>query len=90
MPTALSIPYVGASVAVAIGLLVFSPCLLIPFTRNLLAQLALTLSGYFRPRPDPAMEIVLRTAFAEFDKELSTILGDRITPGHRRLCEPPA
>jgi hypothetical protein len=39
--------------------------------------LALTVSGYFRRPPDPAAEATLRAAFAEFDRELTTILEAR-------------
>ena len=45
--------------------------------RRPLAHAALTITGYLRPRPDPAVERALRTAFAEFDRELSVILADR-------------
>lgn len=41
------------------------------------ANAALTVTGYLRRRPDPAVERRLRTAFAEFDKDLAEILGDR-------------
>src|SRR5579875_2183442 len=39
--------------------------------------LALTVSGYFRRRPDRTAEAGLRAAFAELDRELSVILADR-------------
>jgi hypothetical protein len=42
-----------------------------------LADTALTVSGYLRRRPDPAVERQLRAAFAEFDRDLARILGDR-------------
>jgi hypothetical protein len=41
------------------------------------AQAALTVTGYLRPRPDPAAENALRIAFAELDRGLTEILGDR-------------
>jgi hypothetical protein len=31
-------------------------------------------SGYLRPRPDPWLEVALREAFAEFDRDLAAIL----------------
>jgi hypothetical protein len=34
-------------------------------------------TGYLRPRPDPAAEQALRAAFAELDRDLAEILGDR-------------
>jgi hypothetical protein len=45
--------------------------------RELLAHAALTVTGYLRPRPDPAVEDALRTAFADLDRDLAEILGDR-------------
>jgi hypothetical protein len=45
--------------------------------RELLAGAALTVTGYLRPRPDPAIERMLRAAFADLDRELGEILGDR-------------
>jgi len=40
-------------------------------------HMALTVAGHLRRRPDPVMEQALRSAFAEFDRELSLILGDQ-------------
>jgi hypothetical protein len=45
--------------------------------RKLCAQAALTVTGYLRPRPDPELENVLRAAFADLDRDLAGILGDR-------------
>ena len=45
--------------------------------RKLCAQAALTVTGYLRPRPDPAFENALRAVFADIDKDLAGILGDR-------------
>jgi len=45
--------------------------------RKFFAHAALTVTGYLRPRPDPAVERALCAAFAEFDRELSVILADR-------------
>ncbi len=50
--------------------------------QEFLEQGALTVTGYLRPRPDPLTEHALRTAFAELDKELANILGDRIPNGN--------
>lgn len=41
------------------------------------ADAALTVTGYLRPRPDPALEDTLRTALADLDRELAAVLGDR-------------
>ena len=46
--------------------------------RELCASAALTVTGYLRPRPDPAVERALRAAFAELDRALAGILCDRI------------
>ena len=45
--------------------------------RELLTQVVLTVTGYLRCRPDPALESTLRSAFAELDEGLAAILGDR-------------
>ena len=45
--------------------------------RELCADAALTVTGYLRPRPDPAVEHALRAAFADLDRDLAGILGDR-------------
>jgi hypothetical protein len=45
--------------------------------RELCAHAALTVTGYLRPRPAPALERALRTAFADLDRDLAAILGDR-------------
>lgn len=55
--------------------------------RNLLPQLALTVTGYLRPRPDPVIECVLRSAFTDLDRELAEILGDRSPHGMHDLPE---
>jgi hypothetical protein len=41
------------------------------------AHAALTVTGYFRPRPAPALERTLRAAFADLDRDLAAILADR-------------
>lgn len=45
--------------------------------RDLGSRAALTVTGYLRPRPDPAAEQALRAAFAELDRDLAEMLGDR-------------
>ena len=52
--------------------------------RDLGARAALTVTGYLRPRPDPATERALRAALAELDRDLAQILGDRAV---RRCAE---
>ena len=49
--------------------------------RELLAQAALTVTGYLRRRPDPSTEQALRAAFTDLDEELAEILGDRTSHG---------
>ena len=41
------------------------------------AQAALTITGHLRPRPPRSVEHALQTAFAELDKDLAALLGDR-------------
>lgn len=31
-------------------------------------------TGYLRPQPDPQLEVALRAAFADFDRELAVLL----------------
>jgi len=49
--------------------------------RNLSARAIFSLTGYLRTRPDPWLESALRTAFAEFDRELAMIMQDQSGPG---------
>lgn len=41
------------------------------------AQVILTITGYLRPRPAPALECALRAAFASLDSDLAAILDGR-------------
>ena len=41
------------------------------------AQAVLTVTGYLRPRPARSVEEALRAAFAELDRDLAALLGDR-------------
>jgi hypothetical protein len=43
-------------------------------------------TGYLRHRPDPAVENALRAAFADLDKDLARILGDRSPRKGARDC----
>ena len=52
--------------------------------RNLSARAIFSVSGYLRTRPDPWLEGALRTAFAEFDRELARIMQDRSGPDAAR------
>ncbi len=45
--------------------------------RQRCAQAVLTITGYLRPRPARSVEDALRAAFAELDRDLVTLLGDR-------------
>jgi hypothetical protein len=45
--------------------------------RRWCAQAVLTVMGYLRPRPAPSVEGTLRAAFAELDRDLAELLGDR-------------
>ncbi|HTU73717.1 MAG TPA: hypothetical protein VMG38_09380 [Trebonia sp.] len=61
--------------------------LLLLLGRNVLAGLARAssrafacVSGYLRPNPDPWLEVTLRDAFAEFDRDLAAILHHERAP----------
>jgi hypothetical protein len=45
--------------------------------RQRCAQAMLTVTGHLRPRPAQAVENALRAAFAELDRDLAALLGDR-------------
>jgi len=45
--------------------------------RRRCAQAVLTVTGYLRPRPARSVEDALRAAFAELDRDLAALLGDR-------------
>jgi hypothetical protein len=73
----LSVHYVDILLMLGIALAFLGLRLARVNVRELYAQAALTVTGYLRPRPDPAIEHALRTAFADVDRELAEILGDR-------------
>jgi hypothetical protein len=61
--------------------------LLLLIGRSILVVLAGTsnraftcVSGYLRPRPDPWLEVTLRDAFSEFDRDLAAILHHEQAP----------
>lgn len=45
--------------------------------RQWCAQAMLTVTGHLRPRPARSVEHALGAAFAELDKDLAALLGDR-------------
>ena len=45
--------------------------------RHRCAQAVVTVTGYLRPRPARSVEEALRAAFAELDRDLAALLGDR-------------
>jgi hypothetical protein len=45
--------------------------------RQRCAQAMLTVTGHLRPRPARSAEYALGAAFAELDKDLAALLGDR-------------
>ncbi len=53
--------------------------------RQRCARAVLTVTGYLRPRPARSVEDALRAAFAELDRDLAALLGDRNARygGHR-------
>src|SRR5450432_1003948 len=66
---ALNVSYADISVMLGLALVILWLWLRGRNLRDLLAQAALTVSGYFRPRPDRAMERALRSAFTQLDLE---------------------
>jgi hypothetical protein len=61
--------------------------MLLPVGRNVLVSVAsassrafICVSGHFRHRPDPWLEVTLRDAFAEFDRDLAAILHHEQAP----------
>jgi hypothetical protein len=73
-----SVRYVDVLPMLGLALFFLWLCLSGFSVRDLCASAALTVTGYLRPRPDPAVERALRAAFAELDRDLAGILGDRI------------
>ena len=69
-------------VSIMFGIALFTLCVMLAgySIRNLSARAILCLTGYLRARPDPWLEGALRTAFAEFDRELAMIMKDRSGP----------
>ena len=63
------LPMLGAAVIVL--------WLMLGGVRQRCARAMLTVTGYLRPRPDRAVEDALRAAFAELDRDLEALLGDR-------------
>ena len=70
-----SVRYVDVLPMLGLGLVFLWLCLTGVSVRELCASAALTVTGYLRPRPDPAVERALRAAFAELDRDLAGILG---------------
>lgn len=68
-----SIPYSGVSVMVG-GAVVTLWLMLAGYDLKDLSVRTITcLTGYLRSRPDPALEAVLRDAFARFDRDLESL-----------------
>lgn len=80
MGLSLGIRYTGVSLMFGAALLVLWLLLAGYRIKNLPAKALLTLTGHLRARPDPWLECALRTALADFDRELTTILQDRGIP----------
>jgi hypothetical protein len=72
-----SVHYVDVLPKLGLALIFLWPRLFGVSVRELCGNAALTVTGYLRPRPDPAVEHALRTAFADLDRDLAEILGDR-------------
>lgn len=74
---ALNLPYADGLAMLGAAVVFLLLRLMGVSVRGLCAQAALTVTGYLRPRPDPAVEKALRAAFAELDRDLAAILRDR-------------
>ncbi len=66
----------NVSMAGGVGLLMLWLLLAGHSIGRLSARAILSLTGHFRARPDPWLEGALRSAFAEFDRELTAVLRD--------------
>jgi hypothetical protein len=77
----LSVGYVDVLALLGLALAFVLLRLLDVRVRERCADAALTVTGYLRRRPDPAVEHALRTAFADLDRDLAVILGDRTPDG---------
>lgn len=76
----LSIRYTCACVMFGAGFLMLWLFLAGYGIKDVTARAILTLTGHLRTRPDPWLESALRKAFADFDRELTAILHDRVGP----------
>jgi hypothetical protein len=76
----LDIHYTDVSIMFGIALFTLWLMLAGYSIRNLSARAILSLTGYFRTRPDPWLEGAVRSAFVEFDRELAMIMKDRSGP----------
>ena len=77
----LGVPFFDALAMLSIAVVFLWTRLTAVSIRELGARAALTAGGHLRPRPDPAVEQALRKAFAELDRDLAEILGDRTVRG---------
>jgi hypothetical protein len=83
---ALDVHYVDVLLMLGLGVICRRLRLIRFSVRDMFAHIALTVAGHLRRRPDPALEQALRSAFVEFDRELSLIIGNRSPrsgPGRR-------
>jgi hypothetical protein len=78
-----NVPYSDSSVMLGLALVVLWLRLGGRNVRGFLGQASLSVSGYFRPAPDEALERSLRSAFSQLDKELAAVLADRPVPRPR-------
>ncbi|HEY0932753.1 MAG TPA: hypothetical protein VGD91_03335 [Trebonia sp.] len=72
----LSVPYVEGLALLGFAVVLIWLRLLKARLGEWLDQVLLTAGGYLRRRPGRAAENALRAAFAEFDRDLTAILGD--------------
>ena len=77
LPHVVSVHYVDALPMLGIALVFLWLMLSGLNVRHRCAQAVLTVTGYLRPRPARSVEEALRAAFAELDRDLAALLGDR-------------
>jgi hypothetical protein len=74
-----NVPYVDGLALLSAAMIILWLRLMGFCSKELCGRALLTVSGYLRRRPDQAVENALRAAFAEIDRDLAGILGDRRT-----------
>ncbi len=74
----LNVPYVDGLALLAAACVLLWLRLTGRCPSQLCARAALAVGGYLRRRPDRATEARVRSAFAELDRDLDAVLGQRV------------